>query len=46
MRTSRVVVLPYDSAWRDAFLKIRNEILAAVGEKFISIRYGRYVQTM
>lgn len=39
MRTSRVVVLPYDSAWRDAFLKIRNEILAAVGDYALAVEH-------
>ena len=31
MNTRRVVVLPYDGAWRDDFLKIKAELQAALG---------------
>ena len=33
MRTAKVIVLPYDERWRDAFLKIEREIRDALGIK-------------
>ena len=30
MRTSRVTVVPYDSAWKDGFEKIKEELVAAL----------------
>lgn len=32
MRTSRVTVVPYDAAWQEDFIAIRNEIVAALGD--------------
>ena len=39
MRTARVVVLPYDSAWRDDFLKIRDELMAAIGDLALAVEH-------
>ena len=39
MRTARVVVLPYDSAWRDDFLKIKDELMAAIGDLALAVEH-------
>lgn len=39
MRTARVTILPYDSAWQDAFLKIKGEILSALGDIPLSVEH-------
>ena len=33
MKTAKVVVLPYDTAWKSDFEKIKNEIESVVGDK-------------
>ena len=39
MRTSRVIVVPYDTTWKAAFEKIKKEIEDAVGEVIIGIEH-------
>ena len=39
MRTKRVVVLPYDAAWKTAFEKIKNEIEAEIGDLILGIEH-------
>ena len=39
MRTARVIVLPYDRAWKTAFEAIKMEIERAVGDLVISIEH-------
>ena len=39
MRTKRVVVLPYDKAWKSAFEEIKAEIEGAVGDLIIGIEH-------
>ena len=39
MRTKKVVVLPYDAAWKTDFEKIKKEIEAAVGELIVKIEH-------
>jgi GrpB-like predicted nucleotidyltransferase (UPF0157 family) len=39
MRTAKVVVLPYDAAWKDAFEKIKKELEDAIGELVIGIEH-------
>lgn len=39
MRTARVIVLPYDMAWKTAFEAIKGEIERAVGGLVISIEH-------
>jgi GrpB-like predicted nucleotidyltransferase (UPF0157 family) len=39
MRTKKVVVLPYDSAWQSAFEKIKSEIETAIGDFIIGIEH-------
>ena len=39
MRTARVIVLPYDRAWKTAFEAIKLEIERAVGDLVISIEH-------
>lgn len=39
MRTTKVTVLPYDSAWKTAFEAIRKEIEAAVGDLIVDIEH-------
>ena len=39
MRTAKVVVLPYDKAWKDAFESIKKEIAEALGESIIGIEH-------
>ena len=37
MRTAKVIVLPYDTAWKSAFETIKQEIEAAIGDLIIGI---------
>ncbi len=39
MGTKRVVVMPYDEAWADDFIKIRDEIKAALGDLALRIEH-------
>ena len=39
MRTARVIVLPYDMAWKAAFEAIKSELESAVGGLVISIEH-------
>ena len=39
MRTARVIVLPYDRAWKTAFEAIKREIESAVGDLVIGIEH-------
>ena len=39
MRTSKVVVLPYDSCWKADFEKIKSEIETAVGDLIVGIEH-------
>ena len=39
MRTKKVVVLPYDPAWKAAFEAIRQEIEAAVGQWILAVEH-------
>ena len=39
MRTTKVVVLPYDEAWKSAFEKIKDEIEEAIGDLIIGIEH-------
>lgn len=39
MRTAKVMVMPYDSAWRSAFEDIKREIEKAVGPLIIGIEH-------
>ena len=39
MKTNKVIVLPYDSAWKSAFEAIRDEIEAALGNLIIGIEH-------
>ena len=39
MRTRKVVVLPYDIAWRTAFEKIKNELDEAIGNLILGIEH-------
>ena len=39
MRTTRVIVLPYDESWNSEFLKIKEEIEAAVGSLIIGVEH-------
>ena len=39
MRTKRVIVLPYDEAWKTAFEEIKNEIEAAIGDLILGIEH-------
>ena len=39
MRTAKVIVLPYDEAWKFEFEKIKNEILFAVGDLAVGIEH-------
>ena len=39
MRTVRVIVLPYDKAWKSAFEKIKTEIEAALGDLIVGIEH-------
>ena len=39
MRTARVIVLPYDGAWKTAFEAIKGQLERAVGDLVISIEH-------
>ena len=39
MKTKKVIVLPYDAAWKSAFEAIRDEIEAALGDLIIGIEH-------
>lgn len=39
MRTTKVVVLPYDEARKSAFKKIKDEIEEAIGDLIIGIEH-------
>ena len=39
MRTTKVAVLPYDSAWKAAFEEIRKEIEAVIGDLILDIEH-------
>ena len=39
MRTPRVVVLPYDAGWKDAFITIKQELEAALGDCALAIEH-------
>ena len=39
MRTIKVVVLPYDKAWKSAFERIKDEIEEAIGDLIIGIEH-------
>ena len=39
MRTPRVVVLPYDTGWKDAFIAIKQELEAALGDCTLAIEH-------
>ena len=39
MRTKKVVVIPYDEAWKLAFEKIKDEIKEAIGDLIIGIEH-------
>ena len=39
MRTKRVVVVPYEEAWKIAFEKIKNEIEAEIGDLILGIEH-------
>ena len=39
MRTKKVIVVPYDAAWKDSFEEIRQEIASALGDLAIGIEH-------
>lgn len=39
MRTRKVVVMPYDKAWKNAFEEIRQEVESAIGDLIIGIEH-------
>ena len=39
MRTSRVLVVPYNEAWADAFEEIKGEIEAAIGDLIVGVEH-------
>ena len=39
MKTKKVIVLPYDEKWKSDFEKIRNELVAAIGDLIIGIEH-------
>ena len=39
MRTLKVIVLPYDEKWKSDFEKIKNELVAAIGDLIIGIEH-------
>ena len=39
MRTTKVMVTPYNKAWRSDFEKIKSEIEAAVGDLIVGIEH-------
>ncbi len=39
MRTTKVIVLPYDAAWKSAFEEIKQKIEAAIGDLIVGIEH-------
>ena len=39
IRTRKVIVLPYDKAWKSAFEEIKKEIMCAIGDLIIGIEH-------
>ena len=39
MRTRKVIVLPYDEAWKATFIDIKNEIESAIGNLIIGVEH-------
>ncbi|MBE6671259.1 MAG: GrpB family protein [Ruminococcaceae bacterium] len=39
MKTAKVIVVPYDEAWRVAFEEIKKEILDAIGDLIVGIEH-------
>ena len=39
MRTKRVIVVPYDESWKNAFEKIKSEIEAEIGDMILGIEH-------
>ena len=39
MRTTKVMVVPYDKAWQSAFEEIKSEIEAAIGDLIVGIEH-------
>ena len=39
MRTAKVIVLPYDKEWPREFEKIKNELIAAIGDFIVGIEH-------
>ena len=39
MQTKKVVVVPYDEAWKNAFEEIKNEIEAEIGDLILGIEH-------
>lgn len=39
MRTNKVIVLPYDTAWKSAFEDIKQEIAGAIGDLILGIEH-------
>ena len=39
MKTKKVVVVPYDETWKNAFEKIKNEIEAEIGDLILGIEH-------
>ena len=39
MKTAKVIVLPYDTAWKTAFEEIKNELEEAIGDLIIGIEH-------
>ena len=39
MKTKKVIVLPYDEKWKSDFEKIKNELVAAIGDLIIGIEH-------
>ena len=37
MRTNKVVVLPYDTAWQSAFEEIKRELEEAIGDVILGL---------
>lgn len=39
MRTKHVIVLPYDSDWKDEFIKIESELLQVLGDVALAVEH-------
>lgn len=39
MKTAKVIVLPYDTAWKTAFEEIKKELEDAIGDLIIGIEH-------